>query len=198
MRKTDRYRFIGVFVAESTTTDARAFPGGLIVCSTGLINFAQNEAALLGVLAHELSHIDRGHQLRSARNIKLAQDTFASGNVPIEKLVRSGRVLVKQFARPFHPEEETEADLDAARWVLERGYDPLEFAALFHRLHERDQATAVRMPSFLRTHPYHAERYVAIRDLSSRLKATPPNKRLYVGQKNLRKRIPRRDNRVPE
>ena len=62
-----------VFWADSKETDARAFPGGSIVVMRGLVEFAQSEAALVGVLAHELSHIDHGHQLRQARAMKLAK-----------------------------------------------------------------------------------------------------------------------------
>lgn len=198
MRNAERYPSIRVYVAKSKTTDARALPGGSIFCSTGLIDFAQSEAALLGVLAHELSHIDRGHQLRTVRSLKLAQNIFASENTPIGDLTQTGKLLVKQFARPFRLEEEAEADLDAARWVFEIGYDPIEMAALFRRLHQRDQANQLRMPSFLRTHPYHEDRYHAVKELSSRLQAAKPDEKLYVGRKNLQQRIPRREKRFPE
>jgi predicted Zn-dependent protease len=197
MRNAERYRAIRVYVAESTITDAKAFPGGAIVCTTGLIDFAQSEAALVGVLAHELSHIDRGHLLRTARGIKLAQDASAFQNAPAGTFMRNGMLVAKQFARPFRSEDEAEADLDASRWMFELGYDPQEMAALFRRLDKRYPADSVRMPSFLRTHPYHAERYEAIRQHSLRLQADNPNAELYVGRANLQKRIPRRIQQFP-
>ena len=89
MRNAERYPAIRVYVAESKITDARAFPGGAIVCTTGLIDFAQSEAALIGVLAHELSHIDRGHLLRTARGVKLAQDASAVGNAPAGRFAQT-------------------------------------------------------------------------------------------------------------
>jgi len=198
MRNSDRYPSINVYVAQLPTTDARAFPGGFIVCSTGLIEFAQSEAALIGVLAHEMSHIDRGHQLRILRNIKLADNTFSSTDLGLDDLAKTGRLLFKQFARPFRPEEEAEADLDAAKWVIELGYDPLEFALLFRRMHQRDAWSQSPMPSFLRMHPYHGERYHAVRKLSLQLNAVQPKQELYVGQENLRKRITRRQQSFAE
>jgi hypothetical protein len=54
------------------------------------------------------------------------------------------------------------------------------------------------MPSFLRTHPYHAERYEAVKQLSSRLRAAHPDAELYVGRENLQKRIPRRMKQFPD
>ena len=197
MRNAERYRAIRVYVAESKVIDARAFPGGAIVCSTGLIDFARSEAALIGVLAHELSHIDRGHLLRTARGVKLAQDASAFGNAPAGTSMRNGMLVAKQFARPFRSEDEAEADLDAAKWMFEIGYDPMEMAALFRRLDKRYPADPVRMPGFLRTHPYHAERYEAVRQLSLRLQAGNPDAELYVGRTNLQKRIPRRIRQFP-
>jgi len=191
MANAKRYSAVRVYVVESTVTDARAFPGGFMVCSTGMIDFAQSEAALIGVLAHELSHIDRGHQMRTARSVRLAQGTWAFGNA--DAMTRNGILLAKQFAHPFRSEDEAEADLDAAKWIFAIGYDPMEFAKLFRRLHERHLVDRSRMPSFLRSHPYHVERYEAVRQFSSRLQADKPDTKLYVGRKNLQRRIPRQD-----
>jgi len=190
MRNANRYFFISQFVAEFTPVDARAFPGGFIVCSTGLIDFAQSETAFIGVLAHEMSRVDRGHQLRTTRNIKLAESILAFRNVQSDDLIQRGSLLMKQFAHLFRTEEEATTDLDAAKWVFETGYDPLELASLFRRLHRRDPANQVRLPSFLRTHPYHAEVYHAVKELSSRLKVINPDERLCVGRENLRHIIP--------
>jgi predicted Zn-dependent protease len=197
MRNAERYPAIRLYVAESKITDARAFPGGAIVCTTGLIDFARSEAALVGVLAHELSHIDRVHLLRTARGIKLAQDTSAVRNAPAGAFMRNGIMVAKQFARPFRSEDEAEADLDAAKWMFELGYDPLEMAALFRRFDQRSPADPVRMPGFLRTHPYHADRFEAVKQLSLRLQAGNPDTDLYVGRTNLQKRIPRRIKQFP-
>jgi hypothetical protein len=195
MRNAKRYSSIRVYVAESTTTDARAFPGGSIVCSKGLIDFARSEAALIGVLAHELSHIDRGHQLRFARSTMLAGDmrTFRDSRTS----AANAMLLAKQFARPFRAEDEAEADLDAGKWIFEIGYDPMEMAEIFRRLDQRYPIGSVRMPSFLRTHPYHADRYEAVKQLSSQLRAANPDTELYIGRENLQKRIPRRIRQFP-
>jgi predicted Zn-dependent protease len=196
MRNADRYRAIRVYVAASTATDARSFPGGAIVCSTGLIDFARSEAALVGVLAHELSHIDRGHQLRMTRGIKLAQDAARVAHDP-QDMVRRGMMLAKQFARPFRAEDEAAADGDAMKWMAELGYDPLEMAKLFRRLHERDGDDPLQMPAFLRTHPYFMERYLAVRDFTTTLRQNP-DAALYIGRENLKKRTPRSAKRFDE
>jgi len=198
MKNARRYPKIRVYVAETKETDARAFPGGSIVVMTGLIDFAESEAALVGVLAHELSHIDHGHQLRLARGMKLAQQPWTPQDQPAYGMPPNIALMTKQFARPFHAEDEAEADHDGAIWAFELSYDPLEMADLFRRLDRKQPTGPMRMPRFLRTHPYHAERYEAVKQLSSELRAATPGVKLYVGSANLRKRIPRSAAVLPE
>ena len=51
--------------------DAFSVPGGDLLFSQGLLETAGNEAALMGVVCHELAHLDRGHQLLELRRAKL-------------------------------------------------------------------------------------------------------------------------------
>ena len=198
MRNMDRYPVVRVHVANTDATDARSFPGGTIVFSKGLIDFAQSEAAVVGVLAHELSHVDHGHQLDGLRRHKLAHNTISSGNASVADLLSSGQVFIRQFAMPFRPQEESQADLDAAQWALQAGYDPMEMARMFRRLHQRDEQRELAIPGFLRSHPYHAQRFKAIKDVSVKWAADRPDAERYVGRKNLQQRIPRKEHKFVE
>ena len=198
MQNAKRYRTIHVYVAETDSLDARAFPGGSIVFTTGMLDFAGSEAAVVGVLAHELSHIDHGHQLRLARGVKLAEQGWSGERSPDFGMPANVMLATKQFARPFHAEDEAEADRDSATWSFELGYEPLEMAKLFRRLDRLHPAGPVRMPDFVRTHPYNAERYAAVKKLADELRASQPKRKPYVGIKNLRQRTPRSVKRFPE
>jgi predicted Zn-dependent protease len=48
-------------ITEDSSVSAFSAPGGFVLASKGSILFAQNEAELAGVLAHEISHIGRKH-----------------------------------------------------------------------------------------------------------------------------------------
>jgi predicted Zn-dependent protease len=195
MQNADRYPLIDIYVAESKTTDARSFPGGTILITTGFIEFAESEAALVGILAHELSHIDRQHQLRGPRSQKLAEETFASRQAGLAELMARGQLLAKELSRPFRPEQEVEADQDAVHWTFEAGYDPMEMARLFRQLDKRDGGNRLPMPGFLRSHPYPAERFADAKELCERLRAERPKQSLYVGRANIRKLVSRRERR---
>ena len=193
MQNQQRYRAIRVYVADADRTDARSFPGGTLIFFRGMLEFAENEAALVGVIGHELSHLDRGHQLYDAKRMKLAQQTFsgADGFSP-DKFFKDGAMLMRSFTRPFRPEEEAEADRDGVRWAYQAGYDPREMAQLFLRMHERDGDSGARAaPAFFRTHPYSIDRYQAALDQYDQLQTDAPRAELYVGRENLRQRVPR-------
>ena len=103
------------------------------------------------------------------------------------------------YARPFRPEQESEADADAARWTLRSGYSPLEFARLFDRFANRPGGRNARVADFWRSHPPHHQRLVAVSDLA----VTEARQRgivlaeLYVGRENLQRRIPRHEKAFP-
>ncbi|HJN07263.1 MAG TPA: M48 family metallopeptidase [Pirellulaceae bacterium] len=192
MENASRYKTIRVYLAESNETDARSFPGGTLVFYRGMLEFAENEASLIGVIGHELSHLDHGHQLYDAKRVKLMQSTFSGTNgFSPDQFFRSGAMLMRSFGKPFRPEDESVADNSGAVWAYELGYDPREMAKLFLRMHERDRGAKANLPAFLRTHPYHLDRYKALTERFKQLQADKPNDNLYLGAENIVNRIPR-------
>jgi predicted Zn-dependent protease len=190
MQNHRRYFSIRVYLARSSITDARAFPGGQIIVYRGLLEFVENEAALVGILGHELSHIDRQHQLEQIRNSRLAENKLNDNVINLNKFLNVGQLMMKSFMTPFGSELEKEADLDGARWSFQLGYDPLEMAQVFRRLHERDKNRQVPLPSFLRSHPFHIDRFKAIQDERNRLVKANPQQKLVIGRTNLKQRKP--------
>ena len=101
-------------------------------------------------------------------------------------------LLTNSFARPFHPEDEAEADLDGATWTYRAGYDPRELAKLFLRFKKSAAERKELVPAHSFAHIriigklYEAvlQRY---EELIARLNHATD---LYVGTQNLRERIP--------
>jgi predicted Zn-dependent protease len=190
MKNASRYRIFTVYLAEAPHTDARCFPGGTVLVFRGLLDFAESEAALIGILGHELAHIDRGHQTMQLKRMKLANLAFSDrGGFSPDKFMNAGTAMMKMLMKPFRPEDEAEADLDGATWAYRAGYDIREMAALFLRLHERDKFGKEALPGFFRTHPFHIDRYEAILARHHELQKAEPNGKLYAGKENLAKRV---------
>ncbi|MEX0938212.1 MAG: M48 family metallopeptidase [Pirellulales bacterium] len=192
MANDRRYRQIQVHIADTDDTEALSFPGGAIIVSRGLIEFCESEAALVAVLGHELSHIDRGHQLYHLRRWKLMQKSL-TGRFDMRQMMHSGGILVRMVMQPFRPEEELQADGDGVRWAFELGYDPAELAQVLMRFHQRQRQQPNFVPAFLRSHPSPVDRYQAILKQADELADSRPHVEPYVGRENLRRRIPRPD-----
>jgi predicted Zn-dependent protease len=186
----DRYPSLQIYLAVSDRCDARSFPGGYLVFYRGLLDTAENEAAVIGIVGHELSHLDRGHHTRRIQEMKLAEQTFSGQGQPrsMQEFFSKGSVLMRNWLRPFRPEYEREADLDGARWSFQAGYDCREMGRLFLGLQQRQQIPAIALPEFLRSHPVGAERHRAIMDEYAKLQANAPNAGPHIGAENLRRR----------
>jgi predicted Zn-dependent protease len=194
MMNHKRYRKIVIYFAKSGEFDARSFPGGHVVFHDGIFDVAESEAALVGVIAHELAHLDHGHQLRAQKRIQQFQSGFGSASFSPADMMQRMSSMGKDF-HPFHPEDEAVADLDGVTWTYQLGYNPLEFQRLFARLTKRnarkpDAAAIDVLPTFLRTHPQNAERAEAIAEKLRELSAASPKTELVVGRENLQRRVP--------
>lgn len=190
-----RYPKIDVYVVDSGEVDARSAPGGFLVFYRGLLEFAESEAALIGIVGHELSHLDRRHQLKPLQQQLMARKKFqpnaAAAGFNLKDFFDFGSMSLNSY-HPFHPEEEAEADRDAVQWLHQLGYQPLELARLFQRLSDLKQNTAFEMPGFMRTHPAMKERSSDVTRLAAELQQRMPKADLVVGQEALVQRVPAR------
>lgn len=192
MRNKDRYDGIQVLVARSPRIDARSCPGGTLIFFEGLLDGAGSEAALVGIVGHELSHLDHGHQLLPIRRMKLMEKSFSSPQ-NLSQMMQSGPGVAKLWARPFRPEDERDADRDGVTWAYAAGYDPREMAKLFQKKGKKTPAAeGMAWETFFRSHPYDQDRQQAILKQFAKLqKDQPAAKPLFVGRENLENRFSR-------
>jgi predicted Zn-dependent protease len=200
MKNAKRYGKITIYVVDSPRVDARSFPGGALFFYKGLLSLADNEAALIGIVGHELSHLDRGHLLLPLKRARIVQNTFDRGGAGFDpqKFLTTGPAIMRLVGRPFRPEDEAAADHDGAEWAYRAGYDPREMATLFHKLHQRTNDPKVPFAAFFRTHPYSEDRYEAILAQYDEMQESDPREKLYRGKNNLARRIPRSQQAFPE
>lgn len=193
MRNKTRYQKIQVMVAKTPRIDARSCPGGTLIFYEGLLDSAGSEAALVGIVGHELSHLDRGHQLFPIKRIKLMEKTFSSPQ-NMTKFMQSGPAMTNMWARPFRPEDERDADRDGVAWAYAAGYDAREMAKLFQKKGGKSPvAEGMPWATFFRSHPFDHERSQAILKQFNQLKKEkPPAEPLLIGSENLAKRFSRK------
>lgn len=84
VKKTVAYSYQMEIIDNDTTLNAFALPGGYIYLYTGLIKYLDSEAALAGVIAHEIAHVERRHatqRITNAYGLQLLA-SLALGNNP--------------------------------------------------------------------------------------------------------------------
>ncbi|MFO1045487.1 MAG: M48 family metallopeptidase [Planctomycetaceae bacterium] len=193
MKNKNRYPTIQVMVARSPKIDARSCPGGTLIFFEGLLDAAGSEAALIGIVGHELSHLDRGHQLLPIKRIKLMEKSFSSQQ-NLNQFLQSGPGLMKLWAKPYRPEDERDADDDGVTWSLATGYDPREMAKLFPKKVGKNSVTeAMPWATFFQSHPDNGERVKSIHARYAKWsKMNPKAEPLFIGQENLAQRVSRK------
>ncbi|MGE0501642.1 MAG: M48 family metallopeptidase [Rhizobiaceae bacterium] len=142
---------------EAIGANAFALPDGTIVLTDELVELAQDDEMVLGVLAHEIGHVDHDHSLRQLYRaagvtalIMLVAGDIGAGTEDI--LVQGAGLLTLSHTRTA----EREADRFSVELMYEAGRDPAAIARFFELLRDRFGDTSEN--DFLSTHPATPER----------------------------------------
>lgn len=138
--------------------NAFALPDGTVVVTDELVDLASNNDELvLGVLAHEIGHVEHQHSLRQLYRaagvtalIMLIGGDIGSGTEDI--LVQGSALLSLSYSRSA----EAEADRASVELMYRAGHDPKAIAHFFELL--RDKLGDKDERDFLSTHPATPER----------------------------------------
>jgi len=172
-------------VIESKDINAFAAPGGYVFVTRGLYLQLQNEAALAGVLAHEIGHVIRKHHLKILQQsslVALGGEALArqvGNNEKIQQLIGSGAEVM---ARSLDKNAEFEADSIAVVLSARAGYDPFSFPEVLQGIgHIAKDDNSVEL--LFKTHPHPDERLdkldVAMSDSFDNIKGLTLDKRFY-------------------
>jgi len=142
--------------------NAFALPGNDIILLDELVEFADNNDVVLGVLAHELGHVVNQHALRSVtRGAVVAVGVsllVGSQDTIFEEIVGFGSSLVmSRQSRDF----EAEADLMAQDWMRVAGRDTQALITFFEKL-AAECGAMCEGGSILDSHPSFADRISAL------------------------------------
>jgi predicted Zn-dependent protease len=147
-------------VIESDDINAFAAPGGYIFVTRGLYKQLSNEAALAGVLAHEIAHVVRQHHLKILQQSQLVDlggklvAKEVGGDAQAQKVIGSGAEIV---ARSLDKNAEFEADRMAVVLATRAGYDPFSFVEVLQQIgHVAQDDGSVAL--LFKTHPLPADR----------------------------------------
>lgn len=148
--------------------NAFALPDGTIVLTDELVALTDDDEAILGVLAHEIGHVDHKHSLRqlyraagASALIMLIAGDLGSGTEDL--LVQGSALLSLSYSR----DAELEADRFSVALMHRAGHDPMAISRFFELLRDKLEDTDTR--DFLSTHPATPERIEETKRLAREL-----------------------------
>jgi Zn-dependent protease with chaperone function len=151
--------------------NAFAFPGGAMFIHTGLIQQADNEEQVAGVLAHEVSHVALRHGMANMARAQKAQMAAGIGGAlagiflgggALGSLAQAGiGIGTQSVMMKYSRGAENEADLFGARLMNAAGYNPIEMARFFEKL-EAQSGPGSAMEEFFASHPNPGNRVKSV------------------------------------
>ena len=156
-----------LFVLNSPTINAQTTPGFIFVYR-GILETAQSEAELAGVLAHEIGHTVAHHGAKSMTKAERDQQTMAS-------LQRSDNQLAKFLAGlmalgnpmgalSFSRQQETQADRLGIHIAFDAGDDPRGLSSLFRKFEALQPSSRRSWDLMTKTHPFSIDRMNMVND----------------------------------
>jgi predicted Zn-dependent protease len=157
--KAAPYPFAFHVLADQSTINAFALPGGQVFITEALLKLLQTDGQLAGVLAHEITHVVGRHSAEQAARAQLADgltgaavlatydpnDPNSANNAGVAQMVE--QMVNMRFGRA----DELEADKRGVTFMSEAGYDPQAMVGVMQILDQASQGA--RPPEFFSTHP---------------------------------------------
>jgi predicted Zn-dependent protease len=176
-------------VFDQDTKNAFVLPGNRVGFYKGMMDFAESDDAIAGIMGHEVGHVAGEHARARVSRQNLTQVAVVGGTIlggsqlakQCSKVEASRRnaclnranqqtALLQQalglgaligFTLPYSRQHETESDLLGANYMHKAGYDPYQSVKLWEKMAAESRS---RQPTILSTHPDPADRAQVLHD----------------------------------
>jgi beta-barrel assembly-enhancing protease len=143
----------------SKQVNSFALPGGQVYIYRGVIEEADDEAQLAGVMAHEISHVALRHGTNQATRQEMSSGLFGilggmvgGGSVSAITSQLGGGVIAGSVLVKYTRASETQADILGTQILYDAGYDPRAMAQFFENA-ENDSKKKGRVAALFADHP---------------------------------------------
>jgi Zn-dependent protease with chaperone function len=165
-------------VVDARDINAFALPGGPMFVNRGMIEAADTEGMMAGVMAHEMSHVALRHATAQATETQKYQVGSVLGQIAgavigggIGQVVAAGSQIgfgagALKYSRGY----EKQADILGAQIMARAGYDPRDLATMFQKIQQQGGSGG---PEWLSSHPNPGNRYQYIMQEAQMLHVAP-------------------------
>jgi len=168
VRNSDAQVPFTIKVIDSDEVNAFALPGGFFYVNTGLVELAETESELAGVMAHEIAHVTARHGTRQATrgqivNLASIPLIFMGGWVGYGVRQAAGIALPVTFLK-FSRGFEKEADFLGLQYLYKSGYDPTSMVSFFERIQAQQKRKTGKLAAAFKSHPPTKKRIKLIQE----------------------------------
>ena len=158
--------------------NAFALPGGPMFVNRGMFAAATTEGEVVGVMAHELSHVLLRHGTANATKAQGFQLGALAGAIAgavigggVGQVISQGSQFgLGTWLLKYSREYEKQADLLGAQIMARAGYDPRDLGRMFETIAKQGNGAP---PQWLSSHPNPGNRTQYIADEASKLQIGP-------------------------
>jgi beta-barrel assembly-enhancing protease len=158
--------------------NAFALPGGPMFVNRGMFEAASDEGEVIGVMAHELSHVLLRHgtaNATKAQGFQLGQLAGAITGAVVgggwgDVISQSSQFGLGTWLLKYSREYEKQADLLGAQIMARAGYDPKDLGRMFETIQRQGGGGA---PQWLNSHPNPGNRSAYIAKEAAALQIGP-------------------------
>jgi len=168
------YQFKGV---NDKSINAFALPGGYMYVHRGVIEAADTEAQLAGVMAHEISHVALRHGTNQATKAMGAQvglgvlGALLGGGAAGAAAGLVGGFAANSVLLKFSRDAERQADILGTQILYDNNYDPRAMAQFFEKI--QAESKGGRPPEFFSSHPNPENRMEGVMNEIEKLGGPP-------------------------
>jgi predicted Zn-dependent protease len=160
------YRF---YIVNSKQINAFAVPGGYVYVNRGLIELSSNASELVGVLGHEISHVELRHSIEQMAQAQNANGVFGLASILLGRtsqttqqvLGTAANIGATAYFAKFSRKDESEADANAIPLMIATGYNPNGLTTMFQKLLQQQQSNPSAVEGWFSTHPTTQDRISA-------------------------------------
>ncbi|MEJ5352510.1 MAG: M48 family metalloprotease [Melioribacteraceae bacterium] len=172
IKKRDVYNYQIEIIDNDSTLNAFALPGGYIYLYTGLLKYLDSEAALAGVIGHEIAHVERRHatqRITASYGISIIL-SIALGQNPSQLAELAANLFSGLALLANSRANEDESDEYSIKYLSSTRFYPGAVKFFFEKLRDDGlvSKSSSKIATFLSTHPDPIDR---INTTENRLKA---------------------------
>jgi predicted Zn-dependent protease len=153
--KIDRSK-LKIHILDKEDVNAFALPNGHLIIYSGLILNSDNQEELVGVVCHEIAHIELNHVMKKlVKEIGLSVlISITTGNSGAEVIRETAKML---SSSAFDRSLEKEADIKAVDYLVNANINPEPFADFLYKLSDTEHE-AIKYLTWISTHPDSKDR----------------------------------------